>query len=102
MNKKTNLPDFFKPLFWSYKFSKLDTEKDIKRIVINSVNYGNWEHWQWLAVFYGKERLKQVIVNIPESEFRIRALHLFSLIFGIKKLKYAFRSDKIRAEKSFR
>jgi hypothetical protein len=102
MNVKTNLPDFFKPLFWSYNFSKLNPEKDIERIVINSINYGDWKHWQWLVDFYGKEKLKEIVENIPESEFRKRALYVFSLILGIKEIKHASRGNKIRAERNIR
>ena len=47
--KKTKLPKDFKPLLWNYDFSKIDPEEDIERIIINTVNYGNWKRWQWLV-----------------------------------------------------
>jgi len=99
--KKTKLPKDFKPLLWSYDFSKIDPEEDIERIIINTVNYGDWKHWQWLVKNYGKERIKKFIENTPASEFRKRSLRLASLLLKIKKIKYASRGDKIRAEKNF-
>ena len=99
---RTKLPKNFKYLLWSYNFSKIDPEEDIERIIINTINYGNWEHWQWIINYYGEQRVKEVIEDIPESEFRNRALKLISLLLKIKKMKYASRGAKIRAEKSIR
>lgn len=100
--EKTNnkLPKFFKPLFWSYNFSSIDSEKDKERIIVNTINYGNWEHWQWLIKYYGKDRVKKLLTNIPASEFRKRALQLISLLLSIKEIKYASRGAKIRAERN--
>ena len=100
MAKKSKLPSFFKPLFWSYKFSSIDPEKHIKTIIVNSINYGDWKHWQWLARYYGKERLRRIIKEIPMSEFRKSALRLMMLIFNIRKMKYVSRSAKIKAERN--
>ncbi|MBU4332152.1 hypothetical protein L6279_03720 [Candidatus Parcubacteria bacterium] len=98
--KTKKLDKSFKPLFWSYDFNKLDSEKDKRRIIINTVNYGNWKHWQWLSNSYGQKELKQEIKNTPASEFRFPALKLIRLLLGIKKMKYASRSDYIQAKKN--
>ncbi|MBU1255881.1 hypothetical protein KKH35_03355, partial [Patescibacteria group bacterium] len=68
--------------------------------IINTINYGNWEHWKWIVKYYGKQKIKGIIREIPASEFRKRALKLISLILGIKEMKYATRGIKIRAEKN--
>jgi hypothetical protein len=94
------IPKNFKPLFWSYKFSSIDPQRDKKRVVINTINYGNWEHWLWIIKNYSKEGLKKIIRETPASEFRPQALKLISLLLGIKKLKYASRSDFIKAKKN--
>jgi hypothetical protein len=94
------LPLSFKPFFWSYKFSSIDPKKHKKIIILNTINYGRWEHWQWILKNYGKEEVKKIIEETPASEFRPRALKLISLLLNIKKLKYATRGDKIRAEKN--
>ncbi|NQU82338.1 MAG: hypothetical protein HQ539_00065 [Parcubacteria group bacterium] len=102
IQKKKQLPKDFKYLLWSYDFSKINTDKDKERIIINTINYGQWKHWQWLANHYGKQQLKKIIQEIPSSEFRNeRALNLISLILGIKKMHYENRNDKIRAKGNF-
>ena len=97
---RRKLPEYFKYLLWSYKFSLVDPEQDKERIIINTVNYGQWRHWQWLVNYYGKERLREIIENIPASEFRKEALKLISLLLGIKKMKYVSRGAKIKAKRS--
>ena len=98
--KNSKIPLFFKPLFWSYKFSSIDPRKNKRTIIINTVNYGQWEHWIWVLKFYGKENVKNIIEEIPQTEFRAPALKLISLLLGIKKLKYASRSDYIKSQRN--
>lgn len=97
--KNSRLPSFFKPLFWSYKFSSVDPRKNKKTVIVNTINYGNWEHWKWIVNFYGREEMKRIIRETPKSEFRPSALKLISLLLGIRKLKYASRGDYIRSQK---
>ena len=98
--ENTKLPLFFKPLLWSYRFSAMDTQEDKERIIINTINYGNWRHWQWIIDCYGKKNVKEMIKNTPASEFRKGSLRLISLLLDIKKMMYASRGIKIRATKS--
>ena len=101
-NKTTKLPEKFRHLMWSYRFSEVDANKHRERIIVNTVNYGEWWHWKWIANYYGKQKLKKTIQEIPESEFRNeRALSVISLILGIKKMRYENRSDKIRSKRAF-
>lgn len=95
-----SLPDFFKSLLWSYDFSEINAEKDKERIIINTINYGDWEHWLWAFNYYGVAEVKKIIENTPASEFRQRALKIALLLLKIKKIRYATRGSKIRAEKN--
>lgn len=97
---KEQLPLSFKPLLWSYKFSLIDPARDKQRIIINTINYGDWEHWQWILRHYGTTEVRKIIENVPASEFRPRALKLLCLLLNIKNIKYATRGAKIRAEKN--
>lgn len=97
---KSKLPLLFKPLFWSYNFSAINPKQHQKEIIVQTINYGNWEQWQWLVKYYGKKNLRRVIQDIPASEFRKRALDLVKILFNIKKLKYASRSNKIRKSRN--
>ncbi len=100
--KKDKLPKSFEYLMWSYKFNEVDAKKDKERIIINTINYGQWYHWQWIAKYYGRDQLKKIIKDVPQSEFRNeRALNVISLILGIKKMRYATRNDKIRTKGAF-
>lgn len=98
--KNLNLPLFFKPLFWSYNFSSIDPQRDKKRIILNTINYGGWKHWIWIIKFYRKKEVKRIIEETPRTEFRAPALKLISLLLGIKNLKYASRSDYLRSQKN--
>ncbi|MEM2991323.1 MAG: hypothetical protein QXQ02_09110, partial [Halobacteria archaeon] len=66
---RLKLPRIFKPLFWSYKFSSIDPKKNKKSIILNAINYGRWEHWQWILKNYGKSDVKKIIEETPASEF---------------------------------
>ena len=101
-NSKQKLPSFFKPLFWSYNFSLMDSIKEQKIIIVNTINYGDWKHWQWIIDYYGKANVKRVIEHIPASEFRPEALKLICLLLKIKEMKYETRSDYIEAKKGIR
>lgn len=96
-NKNSKLPLSLKPLFWSYKFSSINPRRDKKRIIIHIINYGKWRHWLWMVKFYGKRAIKEIIKDTPATEFRPPALKLIRLLLGIKKLKYASRSDYIES-----
>lgn len=96
----TKLPQNFKPLFWWCKFSGIDPQEHQKLIIVQTINRGDWWHWLWIIKYYGKEELKRAIKEIPMSEFRPQALKLICLLLGIKKLKYASRSDYIKAKKN--
>ena len=98
--KNSKLPSFFKPVLWSYDFSKINPEENIERIIVNTINYGDWRHWQWIVNYYGKNKVKRIIENTPASEFRKGSLRLISLLLGIKKMKYVSRGAKIKAEKN--
>lgn len=74
---------------WSYRFKDMDIEQDKHIIVVNAINYGDLEHWRWLAKAYGKKNFQKYIANIPASEFRPEVLKLVKLLFGIKAMKYA-------------
>lgn len=94
-NEKSNaLPEIFRPIMWSYNFAKIDIEKDKKIVIVNSINYGTFEHWRWLSRQYEKNIIHDIMSQISASEIRPQALKLASLIFSIPKLNYASRGAK--------
>ncbi len=85
------LPDFFKSLLWSYNFSDIDTKKNKKTIIINTVNYGDLKHWKWIINNYGKETIAEVLSRISAFELRPGARKLASIVFDIKEFNYERR-----------
>lgn len=89
-----SLPDFFRPLMWSYDFRSLDPKKNKKTIILNTINYGDLKHWRWIVNYYGENEVKKVLETIPASALRNRVRKLVSLIFSLKNLNYAPRGVK--------
>lgn len=87
---KQKPPEFFRPLFWSYKFDSLDLEKNKKTIIVNTINYGDLNHWRWLKSYYGEKVVKEVLENVPATELKKRASRLAEILFEVK-LNYAPR-----------
>jgi hypothetical protein len=85
------LPESFRPILWSYDFSRLDPLKNQKTIIVQAVNYGTLAHWRWLRESYGADAVRQVLSTVPVTEIRPRARRLASLMFGIDRFNYAPR-----------
>lgn len=90
VNKESKLPEFFRPLFWSYNFDSLNPELNPKTIILNAINYGSLKHWSWLKEHYGSKNLKEILKNIPATELKKRAGRLAEILFDFK-LNYAPR-----------
>lgn len=94
VKKRKHLPDFFRPILWSYDFSAIDTDKHKEIIIINAINYGNLKHWRWLVSLYGKKTVAGILKEIPVTELRQPARRLASIIFSINDFNYVPRSVK--------
>lgn len=90
-------PKFFKPLLWSYDFSRIDLERNKKVIIIHALNYGDLKHWRWIINYYGKDAIRGVIEAVPVTEFRARVLPLITLMFGTSRFHYAPRGSGRKA-----
>lgn len=90
----STLPKFFKPLMWSYDFNSLDLNKNKKTIILNTINYGDLNHWRWIIKYYGKNEVKKTLESVSAWELRNRVRKLASLIFSLQNLNYAPRGVK--------
>lgn len=99
--KKQKLPQSFRPIMWSYHFDSLDQEKNKHAIIVNAINYGNLEHWRWVAHAYGKNNVKNILENAPIGEIRPQAQQLASVMFLIKHFNHAPRSTRRQTKKDF-
>lgn len=94
------VPQWFQKLYWWGYASTLNIEEHKRTIIVQIVNYGGWAQWKWMARVYGRVRLQRIIEKIPASEFRPSALKLLCLLLGIRHIKYASRSDYIKAKRN--
>ncbi len=85
------LPETFRPLLWSYDFSRIDPLKHKKTIIVQALNYGTLAHWRWLVQSYGREGVRDELTHVPASEIKPRSLRLASLVFGVERFNYAPR-----------
>lgn len=90
----SKLPDYFKPILWSYNFDSMDAKKHKKTIIINSINYGDLRHWSWIADNYGKNTISDVLGSISVTEIRPRVRQLASLMFSFNNFNYVPRGTK--------
>ena len=86
------LPLSFKPILWSFDFSRLSPLKDKRLIILNAINYGDFKHWRWLADFYGKKEISRIVSESPVGQIRKRARLLAAIIFGADKINNGERS----------
>ena len=94
LKKNRSLPDFFKPLLWSYDFSEINLEEHKETIIVNAINYGDLKHWRWIIKNYGRDAVADILRKIPATELRPRVLRLASIIVSIKDFNYAPRGVK--------
>ncbi len=90
---KESLPVFFKPLLWSYDFSRIDLENDKKTIIVRAINYGDLSHWRWIVHYYGLHEVRKVLTVLPETEIRPRVRKLAELLFGGIEFSHAPRGS---------
>ena len=98
-NNRQNLPEFFRPLLWSYDFDALDPASHKKTIILSALNYGNMHHWRWITDRYGKEEIKNIVEAVSATEFKPRTGRLVETFFDAK-LNYALRGTDKRSEKT--
>lgn len=89
--KKQVLPKEFEPILWSYDILRVNPDRDQKLIIVNTINYGNLEHWRWLIKHYGKARIREVLESISVSELRSNVRRLAAIIFNIRRFNNAPR-----------
>jgi hypothetical protein len=87
---RSQLPETFRPILWSYDFDRIDSAKHRKAIVIQAINYGTPDHWRWLTQHYGRDGVWQVLSLAAATEIKRRARRLASLI---DDLNYAPRGS---------
>jgi len=87
-------PSFLAPFLWSYDLAALDLKRDKKVIISQVIKYGDLNHWRWLIEHYGKEEVRRIITQIPETDLRPSLRQLLKIIFGIEHFLRARRGAR--------
>ena len=89
MKSSSSLPENLSSILWSYDLGKLDLKNDRRAILINIINYGNWNQWRWLVKTYSPTVVREEIKEIPATAFRPGALKLISLLLKVSIPQHA-------------
>ena len=81
-----------KVLFWDVDFDTIDWEKNSPYVIERVLMKGKWENFKAILNFYGKSRIKEIIVKLRYLDKR--TLQFCSVYFDIPLNK--FRCYNIR------
>lgn len=84
IDMNSSIPDFIKTFLWSYDVSKIDLQKDKKRIITNVLNYGTKKSTDWLFSVYNKDDIAETIKNPFSGEWNKKSLHFWSFVFNVR------------------
>lgn len=87
------LPDYFDKILWSYDSSQLEPDEDRHLVIVNTINYGDLEHWGWIKNYYGEDVVKGVLETVPVEQLRKRVRPLASIVFDVEEFNHASRSS---------
>lgn len=83
------LPEMFRPLLWSYRFSEIDPDLHKDELIVNTMNYGNLDHWRWLLRYFGPQRIRRVLQRRVLTEFTPESRNLARVVFSVKRFRRA-------------
>jgi hypothetical protein len=90
----SSLPSWLRKFLWSYEFERVDPERHKTIIIVNVINYGDLQHWQWLGRFYGRDTVRRVLSDIPVTEITPSVRRLTARLFGVPSFRYALRGTR--------
>ena len=83
------LPEMFRPLLWSVKWTDLDVNEDKTDIIMNTINDGTLAHWRWIIGTYGREAIRALLSKRLVTEFHPESYQLARVIFDLPPLHHA-------------
>ncbi len=95
--KTEQLPDYFRPILWSYRFDDIDPRSNAELIICQAINYGTLDHLQWIKQFYGEEVIRNVLLQVPMTALRAPARKLAGIIFNIIEFNDTSRGTNVRS-----
>ena len=82
----STIPSFIRPFLWSYDISKIDFEKNKKRIITNVLNLGTVEATNWLFDNYSREDILDAVEHPIAGEWSKKSFNYWALMFGVNSL----------------
>lgn len=70
-----------KAIFWDTNYNHIDWDKRSRYVIGKVLNYGTIEDWNTIKAYYGKERLKEEVIQIRDLD--PKAMYFSSTIFNI-------------------
>jgi hypothetical protein len=80
--KSTKLPLSFRPILWGLDWKKLSIQRDKEDIIVNTINEGTIDQWQWIRKQYGDHMIRSTMKHRLVSEFHPESLRLASVVFS--------------------
>lgn len=81
--ENTKLPEFLKPVLWSYNLSRLDKDDDWQLIISQGLNYGSDNVVEWIKANYTDAQIKEVVSHPRRGVWFRERLRRWLGYFGI-------------------
>lgn len=75
------LPEYFRPIMWSWKFDEIDIAAMQATITMQALNYGELRHWKWVAETFGIQAIKKIFNKNKKTNMEKHNADLVSLLF---------------------
>ncbi len=92
VKSKIAIDQFSKHLFWDVDKSKLDWEQNDRYIIKNVLQYGFYQDWQLILVYYGLDHIIKKAISIKELD--AKTVSFLATKGKISKDKFACYSTK--------
>ena len=76
------LPEFLKPIFWSWNFSELKKEEHKKTILRQIMEFGSLRDISWMFVNYKKKDLKEFLSTCRNGDLSKRSKNFWEIILN--------------------
>lgn len=83
MRNEITIDDFSRHLFWDVDLSVFDIHNHREQLTFKVVEYGKLSDWRNLLWLYGKEDVKNIVLNLRNMD--VVTLSFLSLYFNIDK-----------------
>ena len=73
-------------IFWDTRYADIDWVKNAAYVIDRVLHYGTWKDWKCILNFYGKEKIKTVVLNLRYMDKRV--LSYCSVFFNVPKMQF--------------